>query len=415
MGASGSVPPANVASVLEDRLEQLHQIEDWDSPRSFVGDPNPLLGNVDAGLKADPRIDYSGLRHIQDEAWPVTLHIWRVLGHLDVDNLAPPSSGMGLGLLLHETDSAQESVRAMVERRIGRAPIVSGMEGDARVERELSRRREALEGEAWELEDQVRKHDSNGGCSACADSDGTVREISCMVYMRAREGRQFVLSQLTKLLTDEDDVDDISAGVAPSQTKAELEKRIVLGTAELDGVIADAMLRHKFSDNTRAFSTDDTSPGGARTRGRSLSGCGPELTNTLSTLIEVQKGETSSLLRMSRSVMAPEPGLISFPPVRPPFSALRRGGEQYSRTMGSDAELSDVSVALYDFLPLDTIMRVCVVCVCSWYVSLCDCSCNKRPSAGMGARDDTERVYGIMGCSLRGCRAGTTVQFSAHH
>ena len=346
MGASGSVPPANVASVLKDRLEQLHQFEFCDEAHGTVsfspGDPNPLLGNAGAGLKTDPRIDYSGLRHIQDDAWPVTLHIWRVLGHLDVDNLAPPS-GKGLGLLLHEADSAQESVRAMVERRVGRAPIVSGLEGDARVERELSRRREALEGEAWELEDQVRKHDSNGGCSACTDSDGTVREISCMVYMRAREGRQFVLSQLTKLLTEEDDVDDISAGVAPSQTKAELEKRIVLGTAELDGVIADAMLRHTFSDDASAFPTGGTSPGGTRSRGWSLSGCGPELTNTLSTLIEVQKGETSSLLRISRSVMAPEPGLISFPLVRPPFSALRRGGEQYSRTMGSDAELSDVS------------------------------------------------------------------------
>ena len=345
MGASGSVPPANVASVLEDRLEQLQQIENCDAPRSFTpGDPNPLLGNVGAGPKADPRVDYSGLRHIQDEAWPVTLHVWRMLGHLDVDNLAPQSEKGHGGLLLHETDSAQESVRAMVERRIGRAPIVSGMEGGARVEREISRRREALEGEAWELEDQVRKHDANGGCSACTNSDGTVREISCMVYMRAREGRQFALSQLTKLLTDEDDVDDISAGIAPSSTKEELEKRIVLGTAELDGVIADAMLRQQFSDDASTFSTGGTSPGGTLTRGRSLSGCGPELTNTLSTLIEVQRGETSSLLRMSRSVMAPEPGLISFPPVRPPFSALRRGGEQYSRTMGSDAELSDVRV-----------------------------------------------------------------------
>ena len=328
MGASGSVPPANVASVLEDRLEQLQQIENCDAPRSFTpGDPNPLLGNVGAGPNADPRVDYSGLRHIQDEAWPVTLHVWRMLGHLDVDNLAPQSEKGHGGLLLHETDSAQES----------------GMEGGARVEREISRRREALEGEAWELEDQVRKHDANGGCSACTNSDGTVREISCMVYMRAREGRQFALSQLTKLLTEEDDVDDISAGVAPSQTKAELEKRIVLGTAELDGVIADAMLRHTFSDDASAFPTGGTSPGGTRSRGWSLSGCGPELTNTLSTLIEVQKGETSSLLRISRSVMAPEPGLISFPLVRPPFSALRRGGEQYSRTMGSDAELSDVS------------------------------------------------------------------------
>jgi hypothetical protein len=305
-------------------------------------------------------IDYSGLLDIL-EPRPRILPIWRLLTHLDIDNLTRTTDARGdkkptPALLLRETDAARDSVRTMIERRIGRAPIISGANPSAdrgpELDFELGRQRQDMEAQVWDLEDQVRAHDVRGCVRNPSELAGrpTCTADPCPIYLQLRKDRDASLARLSQLLIDADDPeDDEKHGRSRSRSndgdgggggsdgggrgatrttcsrsgeegRGEFRDRIVMGTADLHGVIADAIVQHTFTHD----------PGFTR-----ASSSSSELTSTLSTLVAMQKGQTSSLLPGSCSVCSDVA-----PPT--PLAASRNNGTRYITTMGSDSQMIDV-------------------------------------------------------------------------
>ena len=302
-------------------------------------------------------MDYSGLLDIL-EPRPRILPIWRLLTHLDIDNItrttdAATATARGdkkatPALLLRETDAAQDSVRTMIERRIGRAPIISGANpsADRGPELDFGRtwQRQDLEAQVWDLEDQVRAHDVRGCVRNPSEQAGrpTCTADPCPVYLQLREDRDASLARLSQLLTDADDPEDDDEPVrsrsrssdgdgggrgatrtsrSGEEGRGEFRDRIVVGTADLHGVIADAILQHTFT-NDPGFTRASSGPS--------------ELTSTLSTLVAMQKGQTSSLLPGSCSVVCSDVAPST------PLAASRNNGTRFITTMGSDSRMIDV-------------------------------------------------------------------------
>ena len=315
-----------------------------------------------AGQQTVRAIDYACLSNITLPAGTRVLPIWQLLSHLEIDTLAPPrhttrtrDGGPFLGgggstgqLLLYESDCTKTAVRALISRRVrGHSPIISGTKvgeslgpAEAKAEEEAGAELKAARDEAA-AELLLRRQPSSGDSPGAGSGlNPAVRTTGCTEGGGGEEG---------------------SGGAYGGGGDWSRHPHIVVGTTNIHGLLADAIVEHcerRASRSRRRPPEEEGGGGGAEhAPGNAVedpSEPPPELTNALATLVAVQTGVASSLLPHSRSkVMSSSPKapgrLLSYrgpSHTAPAKSGVRSSGARCCKTMGSESRLVDVRLRM---------------------------------------------------------------------